>query len=169
MSGRFAKSSALWSLVLARNDVPEARVTCLFTCCVQILNVHCSSAFACILLSALLYAAMLQNWPVALVMGLLFPIAGKKASMPTPELRHHKSTGMSSIRWRIRAEGVLQEHKTLFQQHGMPEDQSKGHTLETAGMPTTLAEEVLRRLKEIINTDDSFLNRYLACHDVMKP
>merc|ERR1712219_97908 len=85
-----------------------------------------------------------------------------------PELRKHKSPGMSSIRWRIRAEGVLQEHKTLFQQHGMPEDHSKGHTLETPGMATALAEDMLRRLKEIINTDQSFLDRYLACHATMQ-
>ena len=83
-----------------------------------------------------------------------------------PELRKHRSSGMSSIRWRIRAEGVLQEHKTLFQQHGMPEDHSKGHTLETPGMATALAEDMLRRLKQIINADDSFLNRYLACYAV---
>ena len=168
MAGRFAKSSALWSLVLACNDVPEARLTCTFACCLQILNLHCGSAFACFLLSSSLYMVMLQSWTVAVFMGLCFPIAGKKASMPTPELRRHKATGTASVRWRFESKSVLQEHKTLFQQHGMPEECARRHMLETTGMPLAEAENMLRRLKETISRDDSFLARYIACYDIMK-
>ena len=150
MAGSFAKCLALWSLVLVCNDVPEARLTCAVSCCLQILNLHCSSAFACFLLSSSLYMVMLQSRTVAVFMGFCFPIAGKKASMPTPELRRHKATGTASIRWRIRAGSVLQEHQALFQQHGMPEEDSSGHTLETTGMPLAEAENMLRRLKETI-------------------
>jgi len=72
MAGSFAKCLSLWSLVLACNDVPEARLTCAVSCCLQILNLHCSSAFACFLLSSSLYMVMLQSLTVAVFMGFCF-------------------------------------------------------------------------------------------------
>ena len=73
---------------------------------------------------------MLEHWLLALACAVCFPITGKQAGMPTPELRKAAGGEQATIRWRIRAARAVQEHMILFESHGLA-DYITSHTLET--------------------------------------
>jgi hypothetical protein len=97
------------------------------------------------------------------------PLFGKKAIMAAPELRSSKSGEEASVRWRIRSAAAVSEHKAVFQSHGMQGDGKNGHFLETVGMALVAAQGMIRSMQLILATEDSFIDRYIACYEVMKP
>ena len=148
---------------------------CLFSIVILASNTHAYSWMACVLWTGLAWHAALgypSNWLLRaclLAFSGSVPLFGKKADMAAPQLRTTKSGDQASVTWRIRSAAALFEHRTLFLSHGMPTDSKNGHNLVTVGMASVAAQAMISSMKEILATEDSFIEKYIACYAVMKP
>jgi hypothetical protein len=163
------KSSAKYVLAGFLYRGCQADPVCLYLLVILASNIHANSWMACVLWTGLAWHAALgfpSNWLLRaclLAFSGSVPLFGKKADMAAPELRISKSGEKASVRWRIRSDAAVSEHKAVFLGHGMQGDGKNGHFLETVGMTLEAAKDMIRSLQLIHATADSFIDRYIAC------
>ncbi len=148
---------------------------CFFVIVILAANIHAYSWMVCVLWTGLAWHAALgypSNWlcrACLLAFSSSVPLFGKRASMAAPDLRISKAGDEASVRWRTQSAAAVSDHRAVFLSHGMPAAGNNCHVLETVGMAVETARAIHHSVKLIIAWDVSFIDRYAAFYEVMKP